>query len=398
MNDNIKYDVWLQQVLGYASHKTSKVLAYFENAKSFYLSSEKEKKSSKMFSKVELEKISKTSLDLAAKIVEECNNNEISIITYQDVKYPERLRNIYNPPTVLYFKGELPDIDNEVPVALVGTRSATKYGANLSLNLGYELTKCGMIIVSGGALGIDTEALRGALKAKGKPICVLGGGLNKYYPQENEKMFDYIIEHGVLLSEYPPDTNPIGRNFPVRNRILAGLALATVVVEAPKRSGALITANLSLDQGKDVFAVPGNIGSYVSDGVNELLKLGAAPLTSYKDVLDMYVDRYDKLEDNITVTPKLVTKAEYKSPQKRTLKEPKIKEEQQESKNRKKPEINNLSDNASKLYEVLSYEPQHLDEITRKIGLDIRSAMIALTELQLRAAIEEYPGKRFTVK
>lgn len=399
MKNNDIYYIWLQNILEYGSHKLQNVISYFGDAKTFYESHLDDKKSSQIFSNIELNRIKTVTLEESERVIKSCDKYKMNILTYESSLYPERLKNIYNPPAVLYYKGVLKNIDEQIPIALVGTRSATQYGANLTLNLAHNLTKCGITIVSGGAFGIDTEALTGAINAKGSPICVLGGGLNKYYPKQNKKLFDIISENGIIMTEYQPDTNPIGRNFPARNRILSGLSIATIVVEAPKKSGALITANLSLEQGRDVFAVPGNIGSDVSVGTNGLLKLGAIPLTSYKDVVDEYIDKYpDKIKDIINSQQKLNSKKTYKKQEKNEIHSNDEKTYKSSEPHKSPEQITGISDNAKKIYCVLSCEPKYLDELARQTNIEIRMAMISLTELQLHDLVTEHPGKRFTLK
>ena len=193
----------------------------------------------------------------------------------QDADYPVRLRNIFEPPSLLYVKGQLPVIDEEVAVAMVGTRKASPYGVEAAEKIAYGLSRQGAVVISGAAAGVDSASHRGALRAGGKTIAVLGNGLDVVYPAENEWLYRDIAASGALISEYPPGTAAESWHFPVRNRIISGLSLATVVVEAPEKSGALITANTALEQGRDVFAVPGPIDAPMSRGCNRLIADGA---------------------------------------------------------------------------------------------------------------------------
>ncbi len=214
------------------------------------------------------------------------------ILTMQDAAYPNRLRGIYDPPVLLYGRGALPLFDEEAAIAVVGTRSCTPYGVAVAEEFGYEMAKQGALVVSGMARGIDAAAQRGALRAGGLTAAVLGGGVDVVYPAENRRLYEDIAAVGVLLSEYPPGTEPRSGHFPVRNRIMSGLTLASVVVEAPPRSGALITAHLALDQGRDVFAVPGPITAEASRGCNELIREGAGLASCAWDILGEYEARF----------------------------------------------------------------------------------------------------------
>ena len=225
----------------------------------------------------------------ARQILQQCYRQCIHIVTLQDAVYPQRLKNIDDAPLVLYYQGVLPDFDAEPVIAMVGTRRASAYGLLQAKRLGYELGRYGAIVVSGGAAGIDTLALRGAVSSGTPPVAVFACGVDVDYPAANRSLFEDLRTNGCVMSELPPGTPPLPEHFPSRNRILSGLALGSVVVEAPKKSGALITANTALEQGRDVFAVPGPIDAPLSRGCNRLIADGAAGLiTDSWDVLREY--------------------------------------------------------------------------------------------------------------
>lgn len=212
--------------------------------------------------------------------------NKIKKITLDNENYPTLLKQIYDPPKVLYVKGNT-DILNNISVAIVGCRDSTKYGNKATQYFAYNLSKNNINIISGLAKGIDSFAHIGALQAKGKTIAVLGCGLDIVYPKENEDLFKEIIKQGgAIISEYPIGTKPKKNNFPARNRIISGLSRAIIVVEAREKSGALITADFAMEQGRNVFSVPGNINSITSVGTNQLIKDGAIPVCNYQDVLN----------------------------------------------------------------------------------------------------------------
>ena len=214
--------------------------------------------------------------------------NDIYVISCLDKRYPEKLKNIYDKPIVLYAKGNL-EILNKKSIAMVGCRDCSKYGKDVAKKIAYELAKQGICIISGLAKGIDKYSHIGALQANGSTIAVLGNGLDCVYPDENRDLYKSIIENnGLIITEYIIGTRPDKMNFPARNRIISGLSDGIVVVEAKERSGSLITADFGLEHGKDIFAVPGNINSYNSVGTNDLIKQGAIVVTSYKDILEMF--------------------------------------------------------------------------------------------------------------
>ena len=216
------------------------------------------------------------SMDEPERILADCDRLGVHVMTLQDADYPERLRQLEDAPAVLYWKGKLPDFDEEPAIGVVGTRRATEYGRQVAGRLGLELARGGALLVSGTAAGIDTCALKGALQGGGTVVCVLGGGADVPYPRENRYLYEDVAAAGLLIGEYPPGTENEGAHFPVRNRIISGLSLGVVVVEAAEfGSGALITAHRALDQNRDVFAVPGNVDAPMSRGCNRLVQQGA---------------------------------------------------------------------------------------------------------------------------
>jgi DNA processing protein len=209
------------------------------------------------------------------------------VLRRADSSFPPLLRELHDPPRQLYFRGGPAAVLHEPAVAIVGARSCSSYGAQVARTLARELSAAGVVVVSGLARGIDGEAHRGALEGGGKTVAVLGCGIDRDYPQRHAELASRIEASGAIVSEYPPGTEPAPWRFPARNRIVAGLSLATVVVEARSRSGALITADFALDLGREVFAVPGEITAGLAAGSNDLLRQGAAPLLAAKDILDV---------------------------------------------------------------------------------------------------------------
>lgn len=288
----LKYWVWLTTLPGLGQRTKLQLLEHFASPEEIYFAPEKELLLAEGVTKTQCALLADKSLDRAEKVLEDCAKDGQFLLTMDDAAYPARLRNIYDPPLLLYGKGSLPLFDEEVAVTVVGTRSCTPYGVKAASELGYELAKQGALLVSGMAKGIDGEALRGALRAGGFTAAVLGGGADVVYPAANRRLYEDIAATGVILSEYPPGTEPRGEHFPVRNRLLSALSVATLVVEAPERSGALITAATALEQGREVFAVPGPFDAPMSRGCNGLIREGAGLVCEAWDVLSFYESRY----------------------------------------------------------------------------------------------------------
>jgi len=316
------------------------------------------KKALEKFSKDELSRkiinaTKEQDLQSEIKLIEE---HSIEVVTIFDKEYPKALKEIYSPPLVLYVKGTILK-GNEFAVAIVGSRSASIYGTVTAERLGYELASKGITVVSGLARGIDSAAHKGAVKAHGRTIAILGNGLKSIYPPENKKLSEEIIENGgAVISEFPIDTLPLAHNFPRRNRIISGLSLAVCVVEAAKNSGALITADFALEQNREVFAVPGKIDSSTSFGTNELIKQGARLIQSAEDVIQEL-----GLKVNI-------------SEGKQTL---------------------GLSSEEASIYKDLSTEPRYIDQIAQEASFSMSKAMEVLLKLQLKKLVREMPGKNF---
>jgi DNA processing protein len=286
----------------------------------------------------------------------------ITVVTIADPEYPSLLREIHNPPAVLYLKGKLQH-DATPTVAIVGSRRATHYGKTVADKLALALADAGIIVVSGLARGIDTTAHQGALKA-GNTYAVLGSGLDIIYPNENVKLAQAISEQGALISEYPLGTPPDARHFPARNRIISGLSLGTVVIEAQETSGSLITADFALEQNREVFAVPGSIMAPTSRGCHRLLKQGAKLVENVEDILEeIGLHRH-------SVTPSADLQL--------TL-----------------TDAVGLSDTQKEIIEHLGFEPRHLDELVRETGRSLGVILSQLIQLELSGLIKALPGRYY---
>ncbi|MEW5806890.1 MAG: DNA-processing protein DprA [Acidobacteriota bacterium] len=321
----------------------------------------------------------------AERILKEVRKAGAFVLTIFSDQYPVLLKEIHDPPPVLYCKGR---IDNDLKIAVVGTRRATPYGKIVAENLGFELASHGITVVSGLARGVDTEAHRGALNAGGRTIAVLGCGFHHIYPKENRKLADSISENGAVITEFPMEIQPVPENFPRRNRIISGLSVATVIVEAEERSGALITANLALEQGREVFAVPGNITSRKSLGPNRLIKDGATPLIDFDDIFnELPAHRFAGEEKSKMQEPE--------DSKKKGLQE----SGQKEDRDKKSIKELALDEDESKILSLLSVdEPMHIDRIADLSRIRINRLLGAILALEMRGLVDQLPGNHYIKK
>ncbi|MCL5094296.1 MAG: DNA-processing protein DprA [Patescibacteria group bacterium] len=302
------------------------------------------------------EHIEKTDCDKEEELLEK---QGIKYVSFFDKDYPEKLKEIFSPPFVLYYKGELKK--EEECIAIVGTRKPTDYGIQATKDIAAGLAQAGVTVVSGMALGIDTFAHESTLKSHGRTIAILGCGLEKPYPTSNSNLANQIVENGgALVSEYSIGTAPLKQNFPARNRIIAGFSLGVLVVEAGEKSGALITAKDALEQNRDVFALPGNIYNKNSFGPNNLIKMGAKPVANALDILE---------ELNLKNLP-----------QKKEARKvyPKSEEER-------------------KIIEFLESEPKHIDDIIKTTGIESQAVSSALTMMEIKGYVKNLGGMVYTV-
>ncbi len=287
MNEKILLYIWLSCTIRPGS-KTSKILLeHFGGIEKIY-EADKESYKELAISSGEITALCNKNLDNAKKYYEYCQKNKIGILCYEDPYYPERLKIIENPPPMFYYKGKLYHLDDYPCITMVGTRSCSERGFRLAYETGYDAASKGAVIVNGLALGIDGACMAGALDANGYAVGILGCGIDRIYPYGNKDLFERLSATGLILTEFPPFSEPKGTNFPVRNRVMSALSLATVVFEAADGSGAMITAKHALDQGRRIFAVPGKPYDKTYSGPLELIKDGATVFTEADDVLTEY--------------------------------------------------------------------------------------------------------------
>ena len=359
-------------------------------------------------------------LAIAERILRKCRAEQIHLLTIQDAAYPARLKNIDDPPVLLYYKGTLPDFDGSPVIGVVGTRKASAYGLTTAKRMGYQIGKCGGIVVSGMAYGIDGFAMNGALTAGAEVVGVLGCGVDIVYPASNKALFRDTEQYGCILSEFAPGTPPIHYHFPRRNRIIAGLSCGVLVVEAPEKSGALITARLALDQGRDVFAVPGNIDVPSFEGSNQLLRSGAIPVMNGWDVVGEYEALFpDKIRRDLspahqTAQPDEVLRAAQEElPVKVAQKprQPKKKQSDGEKSHKKvidketsspyidlNDKISKLSADEKNIVTALKNGERLVDDVIAETGMTTGKLLASLTMLELKGVVRRLPGKRISLK
>ncbi len=409
-----EYWIWLQRTLG-AGKRLDEFLSYFGDPVTMYEAGHAEWVNSGVFREKDAQRLVQFSPSQSYSVMKQCRDNGWDIVTYDDDCYPARLRNISNPPCVLYVRGDKNIINTTVSIGMVGTRDASDYGLNVARELSRSLAKAGVVIVSGGALGVDSASHEGAILAGGKTVAVLGCGLGSNYLQANSVLRDDIAENGAVISEFLPFAEPTRTTFPVRNRIISGMTLGTVVVEAGERSGSLITARLALEQGRDVFAVPGDVTNSNYFGTNNLIRDGAKSVFSYMDVLDGYIELYGEyIDTDKRYTPVKAVQPENKprisqvswnSVQNNTVKRKKETEkrntvpEVQKKDEKIKTELPPYAtDEAKKVYSLLSSEGILADDLVARSELSVSRVLSALTELEMYSCAYMGSGKLYYLK
>ena len=314
-NQDTLYWVWLAEKCGVQTKLFNKLIEKYENPFDIYRLEESEIEQFDGLTNNFKDKLSEKNLDASYEILRFCAKNHVDIISYGDSRYPQRLKNIEDPPIVLYCKGHFPDFNSLLCIGIVGTRKMSEYGKQSAYDMAYDLASANVCTVSGMALGVDALASCGALSAGGITVAVLGCGIDVLYPKHHKKLMDEISRHGAVITEYPPKEKPHSYNFPKRNRIISGLCQGLLVVEAPRKSGAMITADLAIAQGKEVFALPGKISDENSEGPNELIKSGAYSALSAGDI----IKKYEFLYGDVTDSEKLLSMQGRRKPLRKAL-------------------------------------------------------------------------------
>ncbi|MCM1284638.1 MAG: DNA-processing protein DprA [Acetobacter sp.] len=400
MSENLRYWLWLQRALGEGAF-IKEIIQDFGSVENLYNANSIMLRMSSALTAKQITHLEMTDIHEVDEIIYSCQQNNWQIIDYDDACYPERLKEISNPPAVLYVDGNLPDIDNMVTIGIVGTRKASEYAVKVTHIMSMGITEAGALVVSGGALGVDTAAHKGALMAKGKTIAVLGCGLGTEYLIENESLRNVIKENGALITEYPPFTKASRYTFPLRNRIISGLSLGVLVVEAGVKSGSLITANYALEQGRDVFAIPGSVLSLDFAGTNKLIDDGAMVVTKPEHIIANYAVRFDTLDmSKVRSVNELMYEQSDKSANisknKNTFSFDNL-DKGREKRLKNEENARALKGDTRLVYEALDDSFIHIDEIINKTELTSSKVLAALTQLEIRGLAVSASGRRYKI-
>ena len=339
-----------------------------------------------------MEALEEKDLTQAQQILAKCRNKGIKLLTIADPQYPQQLRGIWDPPLVLYYLGNLPDWNEKPVIGAVGTRSSSDYGLRAGEKLGYELSRGGAVVVSGMAEGVDAAVLKGVLSADGTPVVFLAGGVDVVYPVANSGLYRSVLTQGCVLSEYPPGTKHQKWNFPQRNRLISGISQGVLVVEAPEKSGALITARHALEQGREVYGVPSPSDQSSGRGSNALLKNGATMAQEAWDILEHYQGSFRGLSKTCRNLEKQENASENLPKAKKIIdnqgKQPYIDVE-------KKPAVHSPAEQA--IIDQLCLGPRLTDEIINDCGLAKQEALAVMTMLEIRGLLRRLPGNLMTL-
>ena len=414
--------IWLAHRPGLSDRMKYSLLQHFSSPEDVYLASKDAYSQVEGMTEAASKHLEDKNLAEAEKILSDAMAAKLHILTCRDAQYPARLLHIPDPPLVLYYKGNLPDFDALPLIGVVGTRKATPYGLTMAKRLGQEIARCGGIVVSGMAGGIDAMAMKSALSAGAVVVGILGCGADRIYPPSNRSLFADTERYGCILSEFPPGAEPLGWHFPKRNRIISGMSCGVLVVEAPERSGALSTANHALEQGRDVFVVPGNLDQPTFVGNNRLLRDGGILISSGWDILSEYADRFpgkvrqsgvrsrqSAYPDEVRASLSENDESAGKVAQSPTL--PRVKSGKKEKSNKKdvdKRTSENYSDvNKDSLaltppqqaiVDALRSGERLVDQLIAEVGLPAGQVSVALTMLAIRGIVKKRPGNRVSLK
>lgn len=397
MSENLVYWLWLQKSLGEGAYIKA-IVDEFGSAKNLYNANILEWRMSTSLTESQINRLGETDINSVNEIIYTCEQNGWQIIDYEDSAYPERLREIVNPPSVLYVDGEFPDVDSLALIAIVGTRKASDYAVKVAHIMSRGCADAGAVVVSGGVLGVDTAAHRGALMAGGKTIAVLGNGFGASYLSANKSLRDVIKVNGALVTEYPPFTSAGKRTFPLRNRIISALSVGVLVVEAGVKSGSLITANYALEQGRDVFAIPASVLSLDFAGTNKLIDDGAMVATKPIHLVAPYINKFASLDiTKVKSVEEYFSDTSDKSANAPKMSKPSF--ENADEDRQKRLERENaaaaLDGDAKTVYLSLNNSFEHIDVITQCTALSSANVMAALTQLELMGLAVSTSGKRY---
>lgn len=386
----LKYWIWLSCIRNVRPLVKRRLIEALDGPEHIFFAGEEQILSVPGVTPAEAKRLGDKSMEKATRVLSACQEQGIEILTLQDAKYPERLRNIADPPVVLYIKGRLPAVDDRPVIAVIGTREASPYGVKMARKIGGELGAAGVVVVSGLARGCDAEAMDGALLAGGTVVGVLGTAIDQVYPAENRWLFNETKVRGALVSEHGPGMATFPADFKARNRIISGLSLGVVVAEAPTRSGTKATVKFALDQGRDVFAVPENADTGTG-GCNELIAQGAAVATCGADILAQYGTRTDLLWQDAAPLPAKPVRRD--TPIKKEIDKPKdiVYIDVTET-------LDNLPSAQRAVLTAMTVPDMHPDDIIEATGMPAQEVLAALTMLQVTGYVAQGAGRRYTRK
>lgn len=391
--EKYRFLIWLNVVLDGDASLISRLIDKFGSAEAvYYAETEEYYRKLKNISDLTVDKLSDKSMKPADECMEFCERYNVRILTLDDPDYPDVLKYIHLPPRLLYVMGERIDINELFCVAVVGTRACTKYGLNTARKISYELAAQGATIVSGIADGIDAEAHKACIEAGGKTIAILGNGLSVAYPAVNRNLYKSVLQSGMLVTEFPPYSKPKGYHFPVRNRIISGLSQATAVIESHERSGALITADFALTQGKSIYAIPAKIGDAAGAGNLELIKKGAKILTSATDILEEFELLYPHI---IKINRKLSAPLPIDNNREETViekKKPQIVKQTDISETNNFEQMTPMQKKIAEL--ILKSGALTADEIAEH-GISMDDTLMELTTMEIFGMVTAVPGGKY---
>lgn len=440
----LTYWLWLSLRLGNQNKVFQRLLDCFEGSSyAIYKADESALRKAEILNDIQISRLLDKRLDESLTIQGYCRNNSVGIVTYGDSLYPESLKAMKEPPILFYYMGALPNLNKRLCVSVVGTRNMTEYGMRSCYKIAYELASAGAVVVSGMALGIDSVAHAGAIGGRGTTVAVLGCGIDVIYPKQHRKLRKYICENGTVITAYHPGTPAYKNNFPERNAIISALSEGTLIVEAPKHSGALITADCAAEQSRTVYALPGSIEEPMSEGPNMLIKNGAMAITGARDILEYYFENHSPLVNSVKLrqgelssdfdmgileevgisvtnlrkgpreTPASLLKKlnselnDNKEQNSDYYSIPKIKKISEQENVKTESDTRSVVDQA--VFDSLSSDEKHVfndlhcdrpmsvEELT-KLGHDVSSLMATLTMLEIKGLISSLPGGMYIRK
>lgn len=396
--------IWFAQLKKISCAQKWQLLQHFSDPEEIYHSDETALREVGFLSADALAVLEEKDLTEALQILQECEDKGIHLLTIADDAYPRRLRNTFDPPMVLYFRGKLPDWNDTPVIGIVGTRKATAYGCNTARQFGAQIAACGALVVSGAADGVDAMAMYGALDAGNPVVGVLGCGVDVVYPKKNQQLFDLTAANGCLISEYPPRTPGNAWHFPQRNRIISGISNGLLVVEAPKKSGALITVERALEQGRDVYAVPGPVDNPFCEGSNALLQDRASAALSGWNVVKEYDALYPgRLKNAAVLQPPLRVAQEPEIPVISKGKSPAPDKKSIDNRDKSTYSVVNkpapaLTQEEQGVLAQIGMEPVLVDELVDRLGLSAGAVKAVLTKLAIKGLTKTHPGGRVSRK